>query len=171
MDIVEYKNIVVTLRPMLVTVARRITGNKEDAEDVVQDVCLKIWHYRDRIAQYENIEAYSTTMVKNLSIDKIRTRKPSSDEQELSGKETEEPLPDSLLEEREERDAIRKIIAMLPPLQQRILQMKDIEGYQTAEISEVTGIAVEAVRNNLSRARKRIRELFLKYYQSKQPTK
>ena len=171
MDIVEYKRIVVTLRPSLLAVARRITGNTEDAEDVVQDVCLKIWHFRDRIDQYENMEAYSTTMVKNLSIDKIRSRKPFSDELELLGKETGEQLPDSLLEEKEERNAIRRIIEMLPPLQQRILQMKDLEGFETVEISEMTGIAAEAVRNNLSRARKRIRELYLMYYQTQQSTK
>lgn len=171
MDIIEYKRIVVALRPSLFAVARRITGNTEDAEDVVQDACLKIWHFRDRFDQYENMEAYSTTMVKNLSIDKIRGRKPFSNEEELVGKETEEQLPDSLLEEKEERDTIRRIIEMLPPLQQRILQMKDIEGYETDEITEITGIAAEAVRNNLSRARKRIRELYLKYYQTKQVTK
>ncbi|MEA5127198.1 MAG: RNA polymerase sigma factor [Proteiniphilum sp.] len=168
MDIVEYKKIVVALRPSLLAVARRITGNTQDAEDVVQDVCLKIWHFRDRIDQYENMKAYSTTMVKNLSIDKIRSRKAFSDELELAGKETGEQLPDSLLEEKEERDAIRKIIEMLPPLQQRILQMKDIEGYETDEITEITGMAAEAVRNNLSRARKRIRELYLMYYQTKE---
>jgi len=170
MDIAEYKRIVVALRPSLLTVARRITGNTEDAEDVVQDVCLKIWHFRDRFEQYENMEAYSTTMVKNLSIDKIRGRKPFSNEVELLGKETEEQLPDSLLEEKEERDAIRRIIKMLPPLQQRILHMKDIEGYETSEITEITGMAAEAVRNNLSRARKRMRELYVMYYQTKQTT-
>ncbi len=170
MDIVEYKKIVVALRPSLLAVARHITGNTEDAEDVVQDVCLKIWHYRDRFDQYENMEAYCTTMVRNLSIDKIRSRKPFSDEMELLGKETGEQLPDSVLEEKEERDAIRRIIEMLPPLQQRILQMKDIEGYETGEITEMTGITAESVRNNLSRARKRIRELYFSYYQHKQAT-
>ncbi|WP_298649563.1 sigma-70 family RNA polymerase sigma factor [uncultured Proteiniphilum sp.] len=171
MDIVEYKRIVVALRPSLLAVARRITGNTEDAEDVVQDVCLKIWHFRARFDPYENMEAYSTTMVKNLSIDKIRCRKPFSDETELLGNATEEQLPDSLLEEKEERDAIRRIIGMLPPLQQRILQMKDIEGYETGEITEITGMAAEAVRNNLSRARKRMRELYIMYYRNKQATK
>jgi RNA polymerase sigma-70 factor (ECF subfamily) len=170
MDIVEYKKIIVALRPSLLAVARRITGNTQDAEDAVQDVCLKIWHFRDRFDQYENVEAYSTAMVKNLSIDKIRGRKPVSDETELLGKETGEQLPDSLLEEKEEREAIRRIIEMLPPLQQRILQMKDIEGYETGEITEITGMAAEAVRNNLSRARKRIRELYLMYYRTKQVT-
>ncbi|MBK5196023.1 MAG: RNA polymerase sigma factor [Proteiniphilum sp.] len=164
MDIVEYKRIVITLRPSLLTVARNITGNNEDAEDVVQDVCLKIWHQRDRFGQYKNVEAYSITMVKNLSIDRIRNRRSSVGEVALLTHESEDWLPDSILEEKEESEAIRSIIGMLPPLQQRILQMKDIEGYETDEITHITGIAAEAVRNNLSRARKRVRELYGIYY-------
>jgi RNA polymerase sigma-70 factor (ECF subfamily) len=46
--------------------------------------------------------------------------------------------------------------------------LKDIEGYETDEIAELMGIAPEAVRNNLSRARKRVRELYLLYYQNMQ---
>lgn len=169
MDIAEYKKIVVALRPSLLSAARRIIGNAQDAEDIVQDVCLKIWHRRDQFDQYRNIEAYSITMVKNLSIDKIRSRHPETSDVELINQPTEE-LPDSILEEKDNNDAIRRIIKMLPPLQQRILQMKELDGYETDEIAEITGIAPNAIHNNLSRARKRLRELFLLYYKTKQAT-
>ena len=164
MDIAEYKRIIVRLRPSLLTVARKITANNEDAEDVVQDVCLKIWHQRDRFEQFNNLEAYSVTMVKHLSIDKIRSRRSMVGEGSLLTQESEELLPDSILEEKEESEAIRSLIGMLPPLQQRIFQLKDIEGYETDEITQIIGITAEAVRNNLSRARKRLRELFGIYY-------
>jgi RNA polymerase sigma-70 factor (ECF subfamily) len=107
-------------------------------------------------------------MVKNLSIDRVRRRKSSTDEMELINQESNTKLPDSLLEEKEISEVIQKFISTLPPLQHRILQLKDIEGYETEEIAELTGIAPEAVRNNLSRARKRVRELYLMYYQTKQ---
>ncbi len=167
MDVIEFKRIVVALRPSLLAVANRITGNIQDAEDVVQDVCLKIWHSRERFSRFDNIEAYSTTMVKNLSIDRIRCRKSYTDQFELINRESDELLPDSLLEEKEGHEVIRKIIMMLPPLQQRILHMKDIDGCETAEITEILGIAPEAVRNNLSRARKKMRELYLMYNNNK----
>lgn len=167
MDVIEFKRIVVALRPLLLAVANRITGNIQDAEDVVQDVCLKIWHSRERFSRFDNIEAYSTTMVKNLSIDRIRCRKSYTDQFELINRESDELLPDSLLEEKEGHEVIRKIIMMLPPLQQRILHMKDIDGCETAEITEILGIAPEAVRNNLSRARKKMRELYLMYNNNK----
>lgn len=168
MDIVEFKRIVIKLRPSLLLVARDITGNLQDAEDVVQDVCLKIWHFRECFSELQNVEAYGTTMVKNLSIDRVRSRKSSTDEMELMNQESNTRLPDSLLEEKEVHEAIHRIINTLPPLQHRILQLKDIEGYETYEIAKLMGIAPEAVRNNLSRARKRVRELYLLYYQNMQ---
>jgi RNA polymerase sigma-70 factor (ECF subfamily) len=172
MNIAEYKKIVVSLRPTLIAVSRRITKNAEDAEDVVQEVCLKIWHRREQFEQYRNIEAYGTTMAKNLSIDIIRAKRPRVNEDFLLNVQTDErQLPDSILEEKDVGDAIRKMIALLPPLQQHILQMKEIEGYDTGEIVEITGISAEAVHNNLSRARKRLKELFSLYYTTKQISK
>lgn len=168
MDIIEYKKTIVALRPTLITVANRITRNMEDAEDVVQDVCLKIWHRRNEFVQCENVEAYSVTMTKNLSIDKIRARRSTTDDNLLADKADKERLPDQLLEEKDTKTAIRHIISLLPPLQQRILQLKDLEGYETEEITEITGIAAEAVRNNLSRARKRLREMYLAYHHNKE---
>ena len=57
---------------------------------------------------------------------------------------------------------VRFLISKLPTLQQVIIRMKDIEGYELAEIAEITGSQVEAVRMNLSRARKKIREQLMK---------
>jgi len=48
--------------------------------------------------------------------------------------------------------------------------MKDIEGYETEEITHITGITAEAVRNNLSRARKRVRELYVTYHNIQRTT-
>ena len=65
------------------------------------------------------------------------------------------------LEQKDAAECIRRLIAQLPTLQQTIIRMKDIEGYELAEIAEITATPVENVRVNLSRARKKIREQFL----------
>jgi len=161
MDIAKYKKVVLAIRPALLNIANRITRNSEDAEDVVQDVCLKLWHKCIVDGDPDNVEAYCTAMTKNMSIDKIRGRKPQHDLEEYSHTKTLEHLPDELLEIKEEQALIHYIISLLPSLQRQILQLKDIEGYDTDEIVEITGITAESVRNNLSRARKRLRELFL----------
>ena len=59
-------------------------------------------------------------------------------------------------------ELIELIVSTLPPLQQRIFRMKELEGYEKEEIILVTGCTDDSLRQNLSRARRRIRELFIK---------
>lgn len=166
MDISEYKKTVIALRPTLLSIAKRIVRNEQDAEDIVQEVCLRMWHLRHDLGKYKNTEAYCVVMTKNSCIDKIRGQRVFSDENALTTKTDDKQLPDQLLEEKENSLLIRQIIQKLPPLQQQIVRLKDIEGYETEEIAETLGIAAEAVRNNLSRARKRVREMYLAYNQT-----
>lgn len=167
MDIAKYKEIVTTMRPLLLKIAVNITRSKEDAEDIVQETCLRLWHGRSEFGGYENIEAFCCKMTKNMSIDKVRTRKISMGDDALMNLTDNNRLPDEILEEKETNAAIRKIIAMLPQLQQQVLRLKDIEGCETEEIVAITGISVESVRNNLSRARKKVRELYGYYLNRK----
>ena len=171
MDIEEYKKIIVPLRPQLLSIANRITKNVADSEDVVQDVCLRIWHRREEFSKYRNVAAYCTTMTKNLSIDRVRTKHYISDETLLENHVADEPLPDRLMEEKDSATAIREIIKKLPPLQQKVFEMKDLHGYETHEIATSMGITIEAVRNNLSRARKRLRDLYLERNRKKKGDK
>lgn len=53
------------------------------------------------------------------------------------------------------------------PLQQTILRMKDVEEYETEEIAEITGCSSEAIRSNLSRARKKVRDIYLQTIQQR----
>jgi len=138
---------------------------KQDAEDAVQEALLKLWHLRDSLERYDNVAAFATTMTKNLCIDRLRIR------------DREEPLADELYQqagtedpylqlERKNTDRIlREIIGKLPPLQQEIIKMKDMEEYEVEEIAEITGTQPEAVRMNLSRARKKVREEYIRLTQ------
>jgi RNA polymerase sigma-70 factor (ECF subfamily) len=57
---------------------------------------------------------------------------------------------------------LKKIIDALPPLQKAIITMKDIDEYEVEEIAGVTGSQPEAIRVNLSRARKKVREEYIR---------
>jgi RNA polymerase sigma-70 factor (ECF subfamily) len=103
-------------------------------------------------------------MTKNLSIDRIRVKRFTLDEAILENHIADEPLPDRLMEEKDNNAIISDIITKLPPLQQRVFKMKDLHGYENEEIAASLDITVEAVRNNLSRARKRIQGLYLESY-------
>lgn len=164
MEIVEYKQLIVNLRPSLLQVALRMLTNKQDAEDAVQEVFLRLWHKRSDVSQFQDKAAYCTTMTKNICIDRIRAHRPTLDDTILETKIDLQQSPEDLVEDTDNREVIRKIIDTLPTLQKEILKLKDIEGYDTKEIMDMHNMTAEAVRINLSRARKRLREMYLAYY-------
>ena len=158
----QFKKEVLPLRDKLLSYAQRILGDAEEAEDIIQEVYLKLWSMRDSLHSYNSIAALSKHMTKNLCVNRlnsfsVRHRLPES----LDGLivMNEEPEPDIQLEQKDSLKHVMRIIDKLPELQQTILRMKHVEGFDVEEIAELTGSSQEAVRMNLSRARKRVREL------------
>ena len=160
MELEKFKKTVLPLRDKLLNVSLKLLAEKADAEDVVQDAFLKLWHMRNRLEHYRSVEALAVMMVKNLSLDLIRKRKPEEDWMAEITVDKEAERPDIILEQMDTVNCIRQLIDGLPTLQQSIIRMKDIEGYEVAEIAEITGTQAEAVRVNLSRARKKIKEQY-----------
>jgi RNA polymerase sigma-70 factor (ECF subfamily) len=146
------------IREKILPIAFRQTSSKEDAEDAVQEVLIRLWHHRTEWDKYENLEAVAVRTLKNLFIDQYR--KKQSFFENLENIELPEYEPDVLkkLELKDEVKQILKIMDELPPLQSKIVMMKDVEDYETEEIALITQSSIEAVRMNLSRARKAIRE-------------
>ncbi|MDR2146628.1 MAG: sigma-70 family RNA polymerase sigma factor [Tannerella sp.] len=154
---------VVPLREKLHNFSRKITGNNADAEDVVQEIFLKLWSMREELDGYNSVEALAMQMTKNFSLDKLKSRKTLSDNEfDTLNIVSKLKTPAEETEERNSVEYVRQLISQLPYLQQTIMRMKDIEGYELSEIAEITGSQIEAVRTNLSRARKKIREQLLK---------
>jgi RNA polymerase sigma-70 factor (ECF subfamily) len=157
----QFKKEILPLRNRLIACSQRLTENKDDAEDVTQEVFLKLWFMREKLDNYRDISALAFTMAKHLSLNIIKHKKFESeglDEQWQS----EDLNP---LQELENRDKVEKLLHLmdkLPDLQQSMLRMKHIEGFETEEIASLTGCSIESVRMNLSRARKKIREEFFK---------
>jgi RNA polymerase sigma-70 factor (ECF subfamily) len=75
------------------------------------------------------------------------------------------------METHDEMRLMHEIIASLPTLQRTIMQMKVLEEYETEEIAEITGCSAEAIRSNLSRARKKVRDIYLQAIQEKKRRK
>ncbi|MDR0333934.1 MAG: RNA polymerase sigma factor [Dysgonamonadaceae bacterium] len=149
---------VVPLREKLQNFSQKLIENDADAEDVVQEIFLRLWSMRSTLSKYDSVEALAMQMTKNLSLDKLKSRKASGNEFEMLNLACTTRTPAEELEEQNSVEYIRQLVNQLPYLQQTIMRMKDIEGYELAEIAEITGSQIEAVRTNLSRARKKIRE-------------
>ncbi len=76
MDTAEFKQQFLPYHRKLYRVAFRLTGNPQEAEDMVQEAYLKLWNKRDELAGVLNTEAYCVTLVKNLCYDALRRSRP-----------------------------------------------------------------------------------------------
>lgn len=163
MELETFKITVLPLREKLINISWRMIEDRSDAEDIVQETFLKLWQIREKLDGYNSVEALAVQVVKNLALDKLKQHRPEGTDIALLSLDSGTRNP------AEELGAARYglpvsvgMISKLPSLQQTIIRMKDVEGYELAEIAEITGTQVEAVRVNLSRARKKIREQLMK---------
>ncbi|MDR3218475.1 MAG: RNA polymerase sigma factor [Dysgonamonadaceae bacterium] len=158
----QFKNEILPLRGQLLAYAGRLLENEDDAEDIVQEVFLKLWRMRYELGLYRSIPALSMKITKHLCLNLLKSNKRNIEAPDESIPENESLSPDHQLEQKEEAEQVLHFVDSLPGLQQIILRMKHIEGLEIEEIAELIGSNPEAVRMNLSRARKKIKDMFLK---------
>ena len=157
----DFQQRVLPVRHKLYRFALRILGSVEEAEDVVQEVLIKIWDRRQDMNQYLNMEAWCMKMTKNLSLDRLKAARRQT--QQLSDKVLTFPAPSSespymQVAQEDTLEHIHQWIAQLPQKQQMVIQLREIEGYSYQEIAEVLDMSMEQVKVNLFRARKKLRE-------------
>ena len=161
MELETFKIRVIPLRKKLLAYTVGLAGNQVEAEDIVQEVFLKLWSMRDRLDAYESVEALAFKMSRNKTLDELkRSRSESLENIAVSDYNAciATSNPETIVEQKDLADHIKRFIGMLPTLQQTIVRMKDVEGYELSEIATITDTQIESVRVNLSRARKRLRE-------------
>lgn len=93
---ISFRNDVLPLKDKLFRLALRITLNREEAEDIVQDTLIKVWNSRDKWQRLDSIEAYSLTIARNLSLDRIK--KMENQNGSLEDEKTERPDATSILQ-------------------------------------------------------------------------
>lgn len=149
----------------LYRIAFRIIQDKATAQDIVQDVYTKLWEIRAELSGLNNSEAFAITVLKNLCLDYIRRSKNKRSSEFNPNVQSEENMTTTdIFEVRNEADFIKKLISRLPEQQKQILMFKDWDGYTNEEIEIITGLSANNVRVTLSRARKTVREQYLKLY-------
>jgi RNA polymerase sigma-70 factor (ECF subfamily) len=158
----QFRKEVLPLREQLLSYAGRLLNDTQDAEDIVQEVFLKLWYMRDDLKQYDSVPALSVKMTKHLCLNLLKANQRMQEPLNEVIPTDEKLSPDYQLEQKDQVEQVLQIMAQLPGLQQIILRMKHIDGFEIEEIAELVGSTREAVRMNLSRGRKTVRELFLK---------
>jgi RNA polymerase sigma factor (sigma-70 family) len=163
MSLKEFQHQVIPIKDKLFRLALRIMGNGQEAEDIVQEVFIKLWNTRNELAQIANIEAWSMRITKNLAIDKLRSKNRQTIELPLSLNNQQDPdNPHTLTEYRDTVAQIQHLMDELPKKQRMVMQLRDIEGLTYQEIAESLDLPLNQVRVYLHRARQTIRGRILK---------
>ena len=156
-----FKQLLLPLYPRLQRVALRLLGNAEDAEDMVQEVYMKLWNKRDALPDVKDVEAYCVTLTKNMCIDRLRMAEmEKADVDEVPTMLAATDDVEAQVERHDDVEQVKQIIGTLPEHQQQVIILRDMEDCSFEEIAEQTGLTAVNIRMLLSRARRTIRERF-----------
>ena len=149
------------LRKGFLRLASRFLPDEEDASDALQDAFCRLWPKRNQIHSSQEAEALAVTTIRNLCIDQVRKEKVPLMELDAE----RDSIPTETIEDRIERQELFReveelIDRQLSPLQRLILRKKEYEEESIGEIAEALDMQQAAVRMQLSRARKIIRECY-----------
>ena len=160
---ISFRDDILPLKNQLFRLALRITLNRFEAEDIVQDTLIKVWNRRSDWEDIDSIEAFSLTICRNLSLDRIK--KKENDNNSLEDVKGVEPLSSSNPQDRmiqaDRVNLIRQIVDSLPEKQRSCMQLRDFEGKSYKEIAVILDITEEQVKVNIFRARQAVKQRYL----------
>lgn len=165
MNHLEFINLVQPFKDKLYRLAHRLLVSAEEAEDVTQEMLLRLWTKKEILNQYKSVEAFAMTMTKNYCLDQLKSKRASHLKIEKGDFVDNSVQLTNQLESNDSLNWIDKIMKQLPEQQKLVIQLRDIEQYDFNKIAEMLEMNETAVRVTLSRARKTIREKMLKAHE------
>jgi len=163
MDAREFKQRFMPHYKLLYRVAYHVTGNAQDAEDLLQDMYLKLWQKRDELPDAAMKEAYLVTMIRRLFLDQRRMKHVNTSaelKEELSP--PDERSLDHQIDCKDEARQMEGLISQLPERDAKIIQMHLMEDRSYEEIEQDTGLSQSNIRIIVMRTRQKLKQQFQK---------
>ncbi|MBR4366186.1 MAG: RNA polymerase sigma factor [Bacteroidaceae bacterium] len=159
---ISFRNDVLPLKDKFFRLALRITRNREEAEDIVQETLIRLWDKRNEL--HEGMENLGFTICRNLALDQMQKKEAQNVAFDPALHETadSDDSPAEKLIAKEGRTLIQQIVEQLPEKQRSIIQLRDMEGKEYKEIAEILQITESDVKVSLFRARQKIKEQYVK---------
>jgi RNA polymerase sigma factor (sigma-70 family) len=165
MNQIEFLQVIAPFKDKVFRLAKRLLVSTEEAEDATQEVLVKLWNKNEILESYSSVEAFAMTMTKNFCLDQLKSKRAGNLQIVHSNYTDRQASLQQQLEDLDTLAWVEKIINDLPEQQRLIIQMRDIEQYEFADISKILEMNETAIRVALSRARKTIRENITKTHQ------
>lgn len=146
------------------SLAYRMMGERQAAEDLVQDAFLKVWRsagsYR---AERGSVRTWILSILHNRGIDQLRTQASRLRTRERLEASAEKTQPSEAFSEAlrsSQREQVREAMNTLPPEQLKILELAYFSGYTHTEIAELLGLPLGTVKGRMRLGLKKIKEYF-----------
>ncbi len=157
-DDAVFDQLVEALHPISYRVAFRLLGNREDADDAVQDMFLRFYRGGKSIRNPAGLEAW----IYRSTVNAVRSRQARS-AYRVESVDAEVALTTASKEAGAEktlllRDAVQRALQTLSPKEREVLVLRDIEGLETSEVAAAMRVFEVTVRTHLCRARLRLRQ-------------
>ncbi len=184
-DVCHFKVLVRRYQNRLYNAARRVLGNREEAEEVVQETCIKLLENVHRFNQQSSFAAWVFRIAYNIAIDVSRARNRRVDFRSLSfdpqstcnGPDGDSrsgwtvkqaadpgPGPERTVDLKEQSELIEACLSELPASQSMVVVLHDIEGFSYKEIADIVGVNLGTVRSRLHYGRLKLREQLEPYF-------
>lgn len=158
-DEAAFRQLFEQYRERLFTFAITLTHSIVDAEEIVQDIFLKLWESRDTLPAIDHPEKYIYTMTRNRTLDHLarvgRNRKLV--QQVWTNISQSDNGTEELLNARESQKLINKAVDQLSERKQQVFRLSKKEGYSLDEIAQELGLSKQTVKNTLAEALKQIK--------------
>ena len=148
----------------LYQLAYRFTGNPTDAEDMVQDVLLKLYPKLDELIQIEKPGPWLARVLYRHNIDHYRKQQRTAIDQSDDGTcyddiETQNAQPTEFMESSQTQTALNQGLHQLSTDHRDLIMLHDVEGYTLVEIQQILDTPIGTLKSRLSRSRSKLREI------------
>ncbi len=159
----EFEKFIVNYEKLIYNVAYRIFCNEEDAKDVAQEVCIKLYKGFDRYKNITSIKTFIYKVTYNTCIDELRKRKGKNtiDIEELYAVSDGSKSPEERYILTESVEEIKKGIEKLSYEHRVLIVLRDINDLSYNEISAISELPLGTVKSRINRARKKLKEIII----------
>lgn len=166
-----FEELVVRYQTRLLNFIYRTVGDRERAEDLVQEVFIRVYRHLHRFDRSKKFSTWAYTIASNLAKNELRNRsrnplvlfqtvkKNWQDEDRPLEFEDSSTRPDDMYRKRHLRQVVEESVAKLPEHHRDVFILRELEGKSYEEIAEITGCNLGTVKSRLNRARNSFAEI------------
>src|SRR5437763_4125352 len=163
--VADFESLYASTYPQLVGYCRRLLRSNADGEEMAQEAFLRAWQSWDRYCPSRPFWPWVATIARRLCIDRVRHSATASAVLHRRGNviaSNSDRTPDEEIESQEDQRLALAALKTLKPGYQRVIGLREIDGWTYEDIARFEDTTVESVRSSLRRARERLRAAYAK---------